>query len=706
MIRVALGLLAALLASAAHAQPYGPGQGVPGLGGNLQLGTTPGNTLQINSGVWTWTAPATTFTNTLVQALAGNQNPLTEVCNVDNGDPGGTSDIRCKVSRIQAYGANNYQEVRLNYGGVDIYDTAGTVANGYVWHGYFFNHGAANVTFPFGFFAHMVSLGDTAGPGLGGNLADARVFEAGSTVLGNGGTATTVTGFSTSDLGNSGSGVTNVYAFRAEATQGITTTFGFRSDILANTGAWGFYESGTANNAFLGNVEIGAVSIANATLSVNGYEFLSGGLGLGIVNNVPDSLNISQDGTDYITIQDASAAQAVLRKFTASGASDLDIDAVPQDNAGAATVRLFRDTNTAGAVNFQIERGNNTGTTDFQLHAGTTGASYLAANGGDVGIGTSSPTAVLHIAGTDTGTDQSLAEITGTLASSNTSAQFGESSAPLFTPSGASLAALYGIQVIPTLNAASAIAPTTFYGASVGIKEGSGASYTIATGIDLSIENPVTTSANAITAFRGISFATVTNGNGITTGTVTNRNIFDTGPTAAAASGGTVNNYTAEILLGSASGAGTNVNRALYLSGNGSTGGGGSTTNWILYSDSTASSSILGSVTIGANTAPTSPLTVAGAGTLSGALAVATASTNSLTFTGAGSGSGPIIAAVGDANLNIVLTSKGTGGIVLGTQQTIADNATCTTNTFWADASAIYVCTASGTVKRVVLLGF
>lgn len=68
--------------------------------------------------------------------------------------------------------------------------------------------------------------------------------------------------------------------------------------------------------------------------------------------------------------------------------------------------------------------------------------------------------------------------------------------------------------------------------------------------------------------------------------------------------------------------------------------------------------------------------------------------------------SATVSASGSDSNINLVLASKGSGGVVMGATQTPSHTATCTAGAFWWDTGFIYVCTASGTVKRVALSSF
>ena len=66
-----------------------------------------------------------------------------------------------------------------------------------------------------------------------------------------------------------------------------------------------------------------------------------------------------------------------------------------------------------------------------------------------------------------------------------------------------------------------------------------------------------------------------------------------------------------------------------------------------------------------------------------------------------------VFAAVASAHsVGTTTTVLGSGSLSTMTAATPADNATCTAGQLWFDASYIYICTASGTVKRATLATF
>jgi len=111
-------------------------------------------------------------------------------------------------------------------------------------------------------------------------------------------------------------------------------------------------------------------------------------------------MRVSTSSTSYTDLFDDSTTMT-LRKVT-SAANIMDFHPSPTDGTSAATIRLFRSTNTTGAKSLQIYKGDNTATVDTQFSAAGAN-SYINANGGNVGIGTTNPNGTLQVNGTING---------------------------------------------------------------------------------------------------------------------------------------------------------------------------------------------------------------------------------------------------------------------------------------------------------------
>lgn len=134
-------------------------------------------------------------------------------------------------------------------------------------------------------------------------ITDFNGFRAANTAKGAGSTITTYVGFSADDL-----------------TQG-TNNYGFQSTLSSGANKWNFYDSGTANNAFAGNVRVGSVVAPTVALDITGAALISSTLGVtGLITGsisgnagtatalqTPRAINtVNFDGTAPITVTAAA----------------------------------------------------------------------------------------------------------------------------------------------------------------------------------------------------------------------------------------------------------------------------------------------------------------------------------------------------------------------------------------------------------------
>jgi hypothetical protein len=113
-----------------------------------------------------------------------------------------------------------------------------------------------------------------------GGLTNADGFRAHTATLSSTGEITNHTGFRAQDMGHA-TLVTNARGFLAqEQTGSVTLSLGFESQVSSGTGKWGFYASGTADNAFTGNVRIGSTTAPTVALDLTGAAKISSTLGV------------------------------------------------------------------------------------------------------------------------------------------------------------------------------------------------------------------------------------------------------------------------------------------------------------------------------------------------------------------------------------------------------------------------------------------
>ena len=142
--------------------------------------------------------------------------------------------------------------------------------------------------------------------------------------------------------------ITNQYGFLSDSTVGtagavtITNAYGVASAIAAATNRWNFFASGTANNAFAGNVAIGSTTAPTIALEVTGAASISTSVTTPLING-------GIDIGSKLTLQSTSAAgtgDAILF-YTQSQLERMNIDTTgtitsflpaPTTKAAAATL--------------------------------------------------------------------------------------------------------------------------------------------------------------------------------------------------------------------------------------------------------------------------------------------------------------------------------------------------------------------------------
>lgn len=97
----------------------------------------------------------------------------------------------------------------------------------------------------------------------------------------------------------------------------------------------------------------------------------------------------------YFDLEQTGETNGALRKVTQTGAAVLELDAVPTDGTSSSTVRVGRRTTTTGVRVLDVCRGDGSNTVDHELKSGIGSTSYLAGDGGKVGIGRRNPAVTL-----------------------------------------------------------------------------------------------------------------------------------------------------------------------------------------------------------------------------------------------------------------------------------------------------------------------
>lgn len=114
-------------------------------------------------------------------------------------------------------------------------------------------------------------------------------------------------------------------------------------------------------------------------------------------SSTANALRVLYDANSYVQLSTNSAHQFLLNGRANSGTANLDLNPLPVDGTSNAQLRIFRTTNTTGATQFVIYKGDNSTTKNHELRGN--GHSWLAIiSGQNLGIGTTiAPLGKVHI---------------------------------------------------------------------------------------------------------------------------------------------------------------------------------------------------------------------------------------------------------------------------------------------------------------------
>ena len=154
-----------------------------------------------------------------------------------------------------------------------------------------------------------------------------------------------------------------------------------------------------------------SVKVSRAGDTMTGSLIVEGNIGVGTAapntalevtgENAAVRISRTANSTDYSQITDASTGtMQITKESTAATGAAIDLNPAPIDSVPStlgASVRLFRNTNTTGAVELQIFKGDNS--SDLNTNLSGNSNSYLAAVAGNVGIGSMVPSQKLDVNG-------------------------------------------------------------------------------------------------------------------------------------------------------------------------------------------------------------------------------------------------------------------------------------------------------------------
>lgn len=426
------------------------------------------------------------------------------------------------------------------------------------------------------------------------------------------------------DSGSAGAAITPTQAvtITSGGNVGIGTTSPAQAlTVVGNNGNWGStaqFSSNDGSSSTVGNQ-------VNITNSVGSWGLLVGFDGSGVatstfhspnagyvINESGGPLYLGVNGAIDMTINSSGlvgiGTTGPATPLEVSGVIQVRDAAVAPDNGYNGALRITRADSTGQYINlvrygisgWSIGTVYNSSTFAIGGIAGTDSSfnpAFVITTGGNVGIGTTNPAiGQLQVSGTET--NPVVLYMNGTNNSSTTTNLFGLDANVNFNPAGASLSAIYGIASQPNISGSS-LTISNMYGVFSQLAIGVGYTGTPTNGYGFYSGNPGASSSTPFSNYIAFISAAITNGDGITSGTVNNLGFQINSSTAAAGSGGTIVNASAQFAVPSGSGAGTTTNYGLKIVGNGGSGGAGTTTNYAIYNTSTANNYFAGNVGIG-----------------------------------------------------------------------------------------------------------
>jgi hypothetical protein len=310
-----------------------------------------------------------TMTRAIGTAAAGSQEGFIHATTF-SGHSGGTSDVRSAVNITTLSGANSVAQTNVRSTQHELRHTAGTVTFAYGDQS-FIRLGLAgsttgNVTSARGYEFHF------ANESAAGVIDSALHFYAQDVdLLDGGGTINDIIGFKSGDFGHA-TRVTGIAVGHdaADMTAGATLTAAYRSQMASGTNKWGAYFSGSANNAFAGNVRIGSTTAPTVALDVTGAVKISSTLAVTgaatFTTNLTVTNGVYASGANPISFRPNGSEQFKIGNV-ASPANYVQVNAATTGNA--AEVRAVGETNAP-----------------IHLFSSGTGSTYLGTNGGSAQV--------------------------------------------------------------------------------------------------------------------------------------------------------------------------------------------------------------------------------------------------------------------------------------------------------------------------------